>query len=129
MAHSLADKLFNIKEKLTDQEYKDLMEDVGKLNKEKSFQRNLYKVTIMEVTGTYEYPYCKDDDEEEEVLYTRQLDCKVKFYNSLEVLHPSIVENVNRRKEFGRFETWSISGDNTYRYITKAELATDKDLI
>jgi len=48
MSHSLADKIFSIKEKLTDQEFKEIMEDVGKLNKEEGNQ--LINCRFMEVS-------------------------------------------------------------------------------
>ena len=130
MSHSLADKLFNVKEKLTDQEYKELMDDVGKLNKLNSFDFKLYKVVIMEVSGKESFNYYREEEDEEEektvTLYTKQLDCDVKFYNSIEILHPSIVEEVNTNK--GRFSQWSISSDNVYKYITKAELLKNDDI-
>lgn len=47
MSHSLADKIFSVKEKLTDQEFKELMEEVGKLNKE---EKEMIRCKFMEVS-------------------------------------------------------------------------------
>lgn len=60
MTTQLSDMIFDIKQKLTDGEYKKIMDKLGKIN---NTNTDLYKVTYLEISTVEEYsPYKEDED-------------------------------------------------------------------
>lgn len=60
MSHGLSDALFDIKEKMTDEEYKTIMEIVSKVFKER--KSTFYKITHL----VPRFMYCDGDDEDDD---------------------------------------------------------------